>query len=54
MCNTYNLGLPAVSYEDRQALAATDAVRNMDVWPVKDSVKIVDGVLVIKLADSVK
>ena len=52
--NIYGLDLPAASYEDRQVLENTVDVQNMGIWPAENSVEIVDGILVIKLADSVK
>ena len=51
ICNTYGLELPAASHEDRQRIENTVVVQTMGVWPEEDSVKIVDGVLVIKLSD---
>lgn len=54
ICNIYDLDLPAAALEDRKTLEKTDAIQNMGIWPAADSVEVIDGVLVIKLADPVK
>ena len=37
--------------EEKQALLATEEVSQMENWPAKDSVRVVDDVIVIKLGD---
>ena len=52
--NTYDMDLTSASYKELLALEDTAAVQNMDIWPAENSVEIIDGILVIKLADSAK
>ena len=49
--NTFDMDLDRPPVEVRNRLDASDAVANMGIWPAEDSVQVIDGVLVIKLAD---
>lgn len=49
--NVCGLKFPPVSQEQLDALGVSDEVRQMGVWPTEDSVAVVDGVLVIKIAE---
>ena len=37
--------------KEKKDLMETDEVEKMGLWPDKDSIKVVDGVIVIKLSD---
>ena len=49
--NVCGLELPRVSQEQLDALEAAEEVQKMGIWPAEDSVGVIDGVLVIKLAE---
>lgn len=49
---TYGLELPSASYEEQCLLAQTESVINMPCWPEDGSTCVINGTLVIKLADS--
>jgi hypothetical protein len=48
----YGLRLPRVTAEQLEAMEADPNVQSMGIWPAENSVDVIDGVLVIKLADS--
>ena len=50
--NTYGLELASVSEEEQELLAQTEMVTNMPCWPANGSMCVMDGTLVIKLANS--
>ena len=47
----YGLKLDAVPEAERLALLETEEVKSMGSWPAKDSMKVIDDVLVIKLSE---
>lgn len=47
---TFDLDVPPMTIEECKALGETQEVKEMGCWPAKDSVAVIDGVLVIKLA----
>ena len=49
--NTFDLSLTRPEADVRRTLETSDAVADMGVWPASDSMAVIDGVLVIKLAD---
>ena len=50
--NTFQMNIPSASLEMREMLEDTSKVQEMGIWPAEDSVAVVDGVLVIKLAEA--
>ena len=49
--NVYGLELSRTAPEQLKKLEADTVVQQMGIWPAKDSVGVIDGVLVIKLAE---
>lgn len=49
---TYGLELTSATKTEREVLAQTNLVANMPCWPAEGSMCVIDGTLVIKLADS--
>lgn len=49
---TYGLELPSATKEEQELLAQTETVAAMPCWPKEGSVYVIDGTLIIKLADS--
>lgn len=49
---TYGLELTSATKAERELLTQTEIVANMPCWPAGDSMCVIDGTLVIKLADS--
>lgn len=47
---TYGLEIPSLDYESRQALEESQEAKEMGCWPAGDSMVVIDGVLIIKLA----
>ena len=47
---TFGMELQSLEQEAREALEATPAVKEMGCWPAGNSVAVIDGILVIKLA----
>lgn len=43
---------PALGLEEQQALAQTEAVQNMPVWPHRDSVQVIGDTIVVKLSEN--
>ena len=48
---TFGLELETVTDAQRSILADTEEVKAMGSWPANDSMKVIDGILVIKLSD---
>lgn len=48
----YGLDIPSASVTQRAYLEKHEAVQKMGTWPEKSSVSIIDGILVIKLAEN--
>lgn len=48
---TFGLDLPSATRMDRDALAQKPEVQQMGCWPAGDSMAVIDGVLVLKLAE---
>ena len=49
---TYGLELTSATKTEQESLAQTENVANMPCWPAEGSLCVIDGTLVIKLADS--
>lgn len=47
----FGMNIPHAQKEIRNALDESEEVSRMGIWPASDSVAVIDGVLVIKLAD---
>lgn len=50
--NTMGLELEPVNLREQRILAETDTVMGMPCWPAEGSMQVIDGVLVIKLAET--
>ncbi|MGM9681300.1 MAG: glucosyltransferase domain-containing protein [Eubacteriales bacterium] len=48
---TFGLDMESLDRSERNELLHTDKVRSMDCWPSRDSMAVIDDVLVIKLSD---
>lgn len=49
--NTFNCSYSRVSEEKMKSLEQSEEVADMGVWPDKDSIQIIDGTIVVKLAE---
>jgi len=49
--NTFNTNFWSIKPEDRVRLDEMEQVRNMPCWPAPDSVRLIEDIIVIKLAD---
>lgn len=48
----YGMDIPSASVAQREYLETHEKIQEMGTWPAKSSVSIIDGILVIKLAES--
>lgn len=52
--NTFGLNLEVPPVATRKELEVSEAIADMGIWPAENSVKVIDGVLVVKLAEIVE
>lgn len=51
--NSLNCNFNKVDENEKEKIVATDEFKNMPIWPLKDSVKVINDVIVIKYSDEI-